>query len=227
MSTAELEVKKQKFSELLFSIQSQLEPFLNVTESFSSIEHKVKSSKALNLLYLPNLEVLSEFLIENQFKSKKFSEIDALRLFVKKMGWHFPEGSDEFLLDSHIFEIYDHQGLQIYRSFNFFKISSYSITDILTNHWWDLYERNPFIAKSLADQAIRIFSEQIKTPMHLQLQPHVATEKWSERISEAQMFHDSFVPVLDEHNNTVAILSPYRILNFQFKKPSQYLQADA
>lgn len=220
MNTAEIEQKKQKFSDLLFKVQSQLNPILNKTDSLSSIISKVNSADSLNLMYLPVLEIFHEFLSENQFKPQKFSEIKSLSLFIKKMNWRLPIGSEDYLQDSQIFEVYDHQGLQIYRSFNFFKISSYSITDILTNHWWNLYDRNPFIAKSLADHAVKIFNEQIKEVVILNLQPHIATEKWSQRISEVQMLHDCFIPILNDQNQTVAILSPYRILNFEFKKPA-------
>lgn len=60
-------------------------------------------------------------------------------------------GKDDF------FEIYDHQGIQIYRSWSFFKFCRYSIDEILTQSWSELYNRPEFVTKKLLSLIPLIF----------------------------------------------------------------------
>ncbi|MFN9067173.1 MAG: hypothetical protein ACK5V3_08085 [Bdellovibrionales bacterium] len=117
-----------------------------------------------------------------------------------------------------IIEIYDHQGLQIYRCFNFFKYSSYSFSDIITHHWWDLYERNPFIGKTLGDLAVKIFSQNLKDPIHLDLPIHKTSEIWSLKKGIATLRHKNLIPIRDANERTVAVIAPIQVIDFHFKQ---------
>jgi hypothetical protein len=52
-----------------------------------------------------------------------------------------------------IIEIYDANDIQIFRTFNFFKVSSYSLLDLLTNEWFHLWERPKGILEIMMSRA--------------------------------------------------------------------------
>lgn len=54
-------------------------------------------------------------------------------------------------------EIYDAQGIQIYRSWSFFKFCRYSIDEVLTKSWGELYERPEFVEKKLYSMMPQLF----------------------------------------------------------------------
>jgi hypothetical protein len=59
--------------------------------------------------------------------------------------------SDDFI------EVYDSQGIQIYRSWNFFKFCRYTIDQVLTKSWGELYERPEFVEKKLLSLMPKLF----------------------------------------------------------------------
>jgi hypothetical protein len=48
-----------------------------------------------------------------------------------------------------IVEIYNSEHIQIFRSFNFFRICNYGLDDVLLHEWFVLYERNPQVTQSI------------------------------------------------------------------------------
>lgn len=48
-----------------------------------------------------------------------------------------------------VIEVYSSENIQLFRTFNFFKISSYSLLDLLTNEWYHLWERPTFVLEAL------------------------------------------------------------------------------
>jgi hypothetical protein len=71
-----------------------------------------------------------------------------------------------------IIEIYDANDIQIFRTFNFFKVSSYSLLDLLTNEWFHLWERPKGILEIMMSRAKDVHTnidgvENCKIPRHV------------------------------------------------------------
>ncbi len=70
-----------------------------------------------------------------------------------------------------IVEIYNMDNIQIFRSFNFFRICNYNLDDLLLNKWYVLYERSPIITQALMDEveshlkSLRVLTK-FTTPTH-------------------------------------------------------------
>jgi hypothetical protein len=56
-----------------------------------------------------------------------------------------------YLTDQDVIEIYDLDGRQLYRSFNFFSLCNYSLEQIYSVPWFELYERNSELTKANLD----------------------------------------------------------------------------
>lgn len=79
-------------------------------------------------------------------------------------------GPDDFI------EVYNPQGIQIYRSWNFFKFCRYTIDEVLSNHWIDLYERPEFVERKILDLMPSFFSKS-SAMIPFNIAEHVVTEK--------------------------------------------------
>lgn len=76
---------------------------------------------------------------------------------LKRLGLKHSEGSEESIEIGHIIEIYDSHSVQLYRNFEFFRHSSYSLMDLVTTEWFRLYQRPQKITDALIESARQVF----------------------------------------------------------------------
>jgi hypothetical protein len=101
-----------------------------------------------------------------------------LHLAVKSMGLSIDSSFYEQVSRSDIVEIYGHDHVQIFRSFNFFRICSYDLDDVLSHQWFELYERDESITNALLETWYEhIGSSRSVTKMSVA--PHVMRERFS------------------------------------------------
>lgn len=98
---------------------------------------------------------------------------------IKKLGLVPTEDLFSVLEDDDIIEIYDASGIQIFRNFNFFDISSYTLEELYSYPWSDLYERNQFVTKQINDYAIQIFTGQVDHTLPISVPKHNLEERFS------------------------------------------------
>lgn len=79
-------------------------------------------------------------------------------------------GKDELI------EMYNTENIQIFRTFNFFATSSYSILDLLTYEWYSLWERPSGTFESMFKVVGAIFSGEVKGPVSAEVPEHVISE---------------------------------------------------
>ncbi len=75
-----------------------------------------------------------------------------------------------------ILEIYNDEGIQVFRTFNFFTSSSYSLTDLLVNEWYVLWERPKFVLKRIFEYSNGILSGEMKGVIKMDIPKHVVKE---------------------------------------------------
>lgn len=73
-------------------------------------------------------------------------------------------------------EIYNTENIQIFRTFNFFKTSSYSILDLLINEWYNLWERPNGVFDNMFKVIGSLFSGEIKGIAPAGVPEHVINE---------------------------------------------------
>lgn len=80
------------------------------------------------------------------------NEISLLKRALRVHGF---EASSEFIKrieKDQIIEIYDENMIQLYRSFNFYKITGYSLTDISFHEWYVLWDRPKQVLEAIASE---------------------------------------------------------------------------
>lgn len=77
-----------------------------------------------------------------------------------------------------VVEFYTLNGMQLFRTFNYFELTSYTLEDIYCRQWHDLYERpDEFIQKMFAEVEALVMSEDPKKT--LVYGPHTIKERMS------------------------------------------------
>lgn len=85
-------------------------------------------------------------------------------------------------------EIFDSSGIQIYRSFNFAKFTTYSLEEILIYPWYRLFMRDEKIMALMMGAMKQVLSGQYRSPISLRIPPHIceetiSKEKWRTLVS--------------------------------------------
>jgi len=79
----------------------------------------------------------------------------------RRLGVVFHSDVIDKITTEDVIEVYNHDLIQIYRSLSFFNLCSYSLTDLLTNEFYELYERS-----------VQVNSHLIKAGEILQARPY-------------------------------------------------------
>lgn len=79
-----------------------------------------------------------------------------------------------------IIEIYSENHIQIFRTFNFFKITGYSLLDLLTIEWFLLWKRPSSVITQLTVLAERAFSGSLCGVEPTGVSPHIVIEDYTD-----------------------------------------------
>lgn len=122
-------------------------------------------------------------------------------------------GDDDFI------EVYNSDNIQIHRSFNYFRLSSYELDAIFVSKWWELYERDPVMEARILEVVQGIFTGKISGTLFAGISDHYLREAWSAERRVYRVSHDYFSPLFDKSNRPTAfvVLSKARIA-----RPEEY-----
>ena len=135
-------------------------------------------------------------------------EVRLLKLALEKFGLKIKDpGFIERLDEGDIIEVYNSEGIQLYRSWSFFKICSYSLVDLLVYDWNTLYERPVSIVNSLMELAPKLFQPETMTVPY-GLPDYILIERYRERNRALNVKMKLASPLIDKKTGaTVAFLS--------------------
>lgn len=104
-----------------------------------------------------------------------FDEVFYAQSAIKKLNFKVSDRFWQTLTSDQVVEIYGLDMCQIYRSFNFFKFSGYSILDISVFEWFKLWERPKLILNTLMDEVKEVISNKLEV-MASQVPTHILRE---------------------------------------------------
>ena len=96
-------------------------------------------------------------------------------------------GVFSYLKPGDIIEIYDQNDVQIFRTFDFLKCVSYSLDEVHTYRWWELYERAEAVTEKMLSVAKEVGSATRPITFLAPFATHSMTEKFSARRLVAQV----------------------------------------
>lgn len=152
-------------------IGNEIAPFsTQAVERFCDIESSRQQQILGTVSRLSDL--LSNTETEPATENGEHPEKAEILMALKFFGMELRDDIWKHISPDEIIEIYDDSDIQIFRSLNFFKISSYSLLDLLTHEWFHLWER----PKSVLDQMMNLMGrlhssidtvEQAGIPTHI------------------------------------------------------------
>lgn len=94
------------------------------------------------------------------------------RLKFKGMNW-------DQIAENEIIEIYNNEGVQLYRSLNFFSICGYSLLDLCVNRWFELWERPTATIEQMNQVVMSVLTHQ-KSDFETHIRPHLVRETYDD-----------------------------------------------
>lgn len=111
-----------------------------------------------------------------------------------------------------VIEIYNTEFIQIFRNLNYFDISSYTLIDVFTHQWDELYERaDAHIGQQMMNVAVSVISGQAKTTFACPVDPHVLLERFSEEKLRLSMIPGFVSPLFDRDHQLVGAIFTSRV----------------
>lgn len=120
--------------------------------------------------YTPEVEIPVGEHSERRYveQALKMYELDVEDGFWKKLG------------NDDVIEVYSTENIQLFRTFNFFKISSYSLLDLLTNEWYHLWERPSFVMETIIESVNEIVQGRMKATTPVTFARHIVKEIYND-----------------------------------------------
>ncbi len=100
--------------------------------------------------------------------------------------------------ESDLVEMYDLNHRQIFRNFRFYEITSYSLSDLLTFDWSELYSRSSAITESLFKIVGQVVAEKsLATLLPMDVSPHLIKEIRANPVQACGVTFKFMAPVFD------------------------------
>lgn len=90
---------------------------------------------------------------------------------------HVHDDVMKLIQDRYVVEFYNMNHLQMFRTFNFFEFTSYTIEDIYCRPWYSLFDRDPHITEKLLSEGMPLLMSDFRGPSHLNVPAHYLTER--------------------------------------------------
>lgn len=164
---------------------------LEVSEIVSSFGISVKPYSDSRLPYFSTLSddkkkyaiaSLSQYLkICSAFKAydKQADPKTLIWFAIRQFGFRPTSDLFSYIDSEHVIEIHDLGGVQIFRNFEFYRYCSYSMEELYTLPWTDLFSHEPYSHQKLIEKAIYLLSGDVKNVIKFDLPTHRIQEKMS------------------------------------------------
>jgi len=177
---------------------------------------KVKRSQLLDnkKLHIDFLKAFKNF-HETVLENPEFSEIELDRAFLKKelsrMG--LKSKVEDFLSlisEGDVLEVYNLEGNQIFRNFDYFLYSSYEVTDLIEGTWDKLFVRDDSVNERIMSEMARVLSSDGLETIALTVPNHILSERYARGLSFEIGFKYAW-PLFNRDDEKVAFLVSQRV----------------
>jgi hypothetical protein len=132
---------------------------------------------------------------------------------MKKLGLKPSSSLFADLTDGDVIEIYNCDNIQIFRTFNLFECLSYSIEELFTYEWWELFYRDSHVTSRIQEVASGLLQGRIREPIRFGNASHIVTEIFSPNRNRAETRLNLMAPLRDYRGAPAGYLSSMRIIH--------------
>ncbi len=122
------------------------------------------------------------------------------------------------LTEEDVVEIYDRSSLQLYRSFSFFGLCSYSLEELYSRPWFELYHREEKFHEMNLGLLHKFVSGQLMKTEPTGIPMHEVRELKAPKMRSSMIQPHLVSPLFDNSGQTVAILSAFKVVSV--RKPA-------
>jgi len=143
--------------------------------------------------------------LEPEFDIDRAREISLTKKALVGLGIHVKDQTWETKAKDRIIEVYNHEGVQLHRSLNFFKTCGYSLLDLCVNEWYVLWERPSKVVQQLNTIVEQVMSGAHRPSTDMGVRPHIIRETYDDGTTQPFLprsivvhFRDMF-PTFNSH----------------------------
>lgn len=107
------------------------------------------------------LQLLKHTVPENPHQ--KVTNADFFKSVLSYFDYEVDPTFFEHLQENQTIEIYNTSNIQLFRNFNYFELSSYSLLHLISFQWFELFERDPKITEKILTGGREVLASQQKT----------------------------------------------------------------
>lgn len=128
-------------------------------------------------LYVSMLEETPSMEKETDFFSVE-DDIDTLKFALDNFKFRITDDDYSFIEEGDLIEIYNIDNIQIWRNLALLEINVFDLLTVLTEQWFDLYERSEEVTKVIIEKATRVLlDEKITTRVPCDVPTHALKAK--------------------------------------------------
>lgn len=124
------------------------------------------------------------------------NEVALAKKALNVFGFQIKDATWEQKAQMHIIEIYNHHGVQLHRSLNFFKTCGYSLLDLCVTEWYVLWER-PSRAMKQMDHVVSSILNGAYNEVKIPIDPHIVRETYDDGTTQPFLPRSIFVEFCD------------------------------
>lgn len=125
--------------------------------------------------------VLSNFEeLEPEVETEFVNEVALAQKALGMFGLRVADNTWEDKAKDRIIEVYTGEGVQLYRSMNFFKTCGYSLLDLCVNEWYVLWERPSKVMEQLNTIVAQVMTGAERPSTEMPVRPHIVRETYDD-----------------------------------------------
>jgi len=134
------------------------------------------------------------------------------KVFLELNNWVLNDDIIDKLAADDVVEIYNHNIKTVFRSINYFKSCSYSLLEVFSNDFWQLYEKDTKIIQGLSNKRGMLLRGEIQDTIKLEVPNHTIKEKFSTELRTYMVEQKYMSPVRNESGQPIAVLKSFKIV---------------
>ncbi len=140
------------------------------------------------------------------------NNIGQFRLAVNKLGIQVEDKVFSILNPEDVIEIYTLDSIQIFRTFNFFYLVTYTLEEIFCRPWFDLYQRDVFTNEANHKAVKHVLSGQARSPIYPNIPIHDIYEKKEGSRSLTKIKHRFMAPAYDSDEELTGFINVFQVV---------------
>jgi hypothetical protein len=154
-------------------------------------------------------QIFLEFIqLHDSFKNN----IGHFHLALKKLDIRVEDQVFSALNSEDVIEIYTLDSIQIFRTFNFFHLVTYTLEEIFCRPWFELYERDVFTNEANHKAVKFVLSGQTRSPFFPNIPVHDVYEKKEGGHSTTKIKHRFMAPAYNSDEELTGFINVFQVV---------------